>query len=104
MSTAKNKEALPFLEKLVGPVTFAMFVRVCRTSLEISQTDMAKKLGIARGTLCDIEKGRQGVSVAFAVKIARRAGLSEEMAVEYCIKDQLARAKIPMEVTVKKIA
>lgn len=101
--TTKRK-LLPLLEAEFGPVTFALFVRAARTQLELSQTEMAKKLGMARGTLCDIEKGRQGVSVTLAVKIARKAGLSQEMAVEYCLKDQLARAKIPMDVTIKKRA
>ncbi len=39
----------------------------------VTQVQMAKKLGITKGTLCDIEKGRQLVSATFAVKVARKA-------------------------------
>lgn len=96
MST--NKELGPLLDKLVGPVTFAMFVRVARMTVGVSQADMARKLKIARGTLCDIEKGRQSVSPKLALKLARAAGLSEDMALTLCLQDQLNRLKIKKRV------
>ena len=102
MSTKKNtkKNLLgPLLEKLVGPVTFGMFLRVARTSLGLSQAELARRLGVSRGTLCDIEKGRQLVSPSLAVRIARKAGLSEKLALETCFQDQLRRARIKMRVT-----
>ena len=92
------KELLPFLEKLDGPLTFGMFLRAARTTLDLTQVAMAKKLGISRGTLCDIEKGRQLVSPALAVKIAKKSGLSEKVAVKACLQDQLNKAKIKMKV------
>lgn len=88
-----TKPLLPLLEKKLGPFTFAMFMRVARTTLELSQAQMARKLGISRGTLCDIEKGRQLVSVSFAIKTAKKAGLLVEQAVEACLQDQLRKAK-----------
>ncbi|MEK6580263.1 MAG: helix-turn-helix transcriptional regulator [Bdellovibrionota bacterium] len=96
MST--NNELGSILEETVGPLTFAMFVRVARTTLEISQAEMARKLKIARGTLCDIEKGRQAVSPKFALKIARTAGLSEDLTLTVCLQDQLNRLKIKKRV------
>jgi hypothetical protein len=51
--------------------------------------------------LCDIEKGRQGVSIILAVKIAKLAKLSQESAVRYALQDQLDRAKIKMKVSVQ---
>ena len=96
--TTKGKLLGPILEKKVGPVNFAMFVRVARTTLDLTQVQMAKKLGIAPGTLCDIEKGRQSVSVKFAVRIAKTAGLHVEHAVEMCLQDQLEKAGIKKQV------
>lgn len=95
MSTKRLK---PVLEKEFGPLTFGVFLRAARTSLDLTQTEMAEKLGIAKGTLCDIEKGRQLVSPTLAVKIARMAKLSEAMAVQACIQDQLQKAKISLDV------
>jgi len=89
-----TKRLIPLLEKKIGPLTFGMFLRVARNSLGLSQVAMAKQLGVARGTLCDIEKGRQLVSVALAVKVAKKAGLSIEVAVEACLQDQVNKARI----------
>lgn len=89
-----TKKLIPLLEKDVGPLTFGMFLRVARTSLGLNQSEMARKLGIARGTLCDIEKGRQLVSATLAVKVAKKAGLSVELAVKACLQDQVNKAKL----------
>lgn len=93
-----NKKALPVLEKIVGPLTFGMFVRAARTTLGLTQAQMARKLGVTRGTLCDIEKERQLVSTVLALKIARKAGFSEKVALEACLQDQLKRARVKYKV------
>lgn len=97
MSTRKLKTVL---EKEVGLLTFGMFLRAARTSMDLSQSAMAKKLGISRGTLCDIEKGRQLVSPALAMKIAQTAGLSATIAIKACLEDQLRKANIHMKIAV----
>jgi DNA-binding XRE family transcriptional regulator len=88
------------LEPELGPLTFGMFLRVSRNSMELTQQEMANLLGMAKGTICDIEKGRQLVSVELAKKIAKTAGLSEVMAIEACFIDQLKKAKSKLHVTV----
>jgi DNA-binding XRE family transcriptional regulator len=93
-----TKRLLPALKKRTGSLTFGMFMGVARRSLGLNQTEMAKKLGIARGTLCDIEKGRQLVSTTLAVKVARKAGLSEELAVRACLQDQVNKVKLKKKV------
>jgi putative transcriptional regulator len=93
-----TKRAIPLLEKEVGELTFGMFLRVARGQLELSQVEMARKLKISRGTLCDLEKGRQLVSPSLAVRIAKTAGLSETIAVKACLQDQLKKANIKLKV------
>ncbi len=93
-----TKKLLPILEKKIGPLTFGRFCSVARTSLGLTQFEMAEKLGIARGTLCDIEKGRQLVSCKLAVKIARQAGLSEKLSVKACLQDQVNKTKLNFKV------
>ncbi len=93
-----TKKLIPLLEKEVGEMTFGMFLRVARGRLELSQTEMAKRLRVSRGTLCDIEKGRQLVSPILAVKIAKAAGLPETLAVKACLQDQLKKANIKLRV------
>jgi DNA-binding XRE family transcriptional regulator len=103
MTTSKKKPAdsrplLPLLEKEMGSLTFGMFLRAARTALALSQTEMAKQLGLTKGTLCDIEKGRQLVSPTLAHRIAKKVGLSPTLAVKACLQDQLNKAKIKMKV------
>jgi DNA-binding XRE family transcriptional regulator len=95
---SSTKPLLPILKAEFGNITFGMFLRVARNSMDLSQVEMAEQLGISKGTLCDIEKGRQLVSPALAVKFAKKAGLSETMAVRTCLQDQLNKAKIKMKV------
>lgn len=99
MST--NKRVLNILEQELGPITFSMFMRVARTSKEMSQTEMAEVLGISRGTLCDIEKGRQLVSPTLAAKIAKKVGFSTTLAVKACLQDQVNKAKLKMIVDLR---
>jgi len=99
MSTRSLKK---ILEKRLGPITFGSFLRAARTMQDKTQVEMAAFLGISKSTLCDIEKGRQLVSVELASKIAKKCQLSEEQAVKAAITDQLRRAGIKFEVEITK--
>ena len=72
MTTELNRDLKDFLEKRVGPFTFAMFMRSVRGLHDMTQSEAAKLLGISKGTLCDIEKGRQLVSATLAKKISKK--------------------------------
>lgn len=93
--------ARDFFEKKLGPATFGGFLSAVRELLEISQSDLARKLKVRRSMICDIEKGRVLVSPALAVKIAKLGGFPIEFAVKYALQDQLRRAHINMTVSVK---
>lgn len=95
-----TKRASSLLKKEVGIVSFGMFLKASRTSMELTQGEMAKRLGVSVSVVCDIEKGRQLVSPKLALKIARKAKLSEKLAVQLCLQDQLNKAKIKMKVEV----
>ena len=102
MSTKKRAKQL--LEKELGSPTFGTFLRAARVAIDATQADLAKTLGVSKSIICDIEKGRQLVSPALAQKIARKAGLSEKVAIKLCLQDQLAKAKISLSVDVKDAA
>ncbi|MBT3237082.1 MAG: hypothetical protein HN353_14085 [Bdellovibrionales bacterium] len=61
---------------------------------------MAKKLKMARGTLCDIEKGRQIVSPQLAVKIAKICKFPNVIAVQLAVQDQLRKANLKYKVKI----
>jgi DNA-binding XRE family transcriptional regulator len=95
------REARKALEKLDGPFTFATFILGIRTTMGLTQVDMARKLGISKAGLCEIEKGRTLVSAEAAVRYARKAGFSEALALESCFQDQLRRANIKKRVRIE---
>lgn len=86
--------------KDMGPLTFAMFMHVSRNSLGLTQEEFGKKLGIRRSNICDIEKGRQLVSTEVAIKVARKAGLPEKVALQACLQDQVYKAGSEAKVAV----
>ncbi len=88
------------LDKEVGPLTFALFARVSRNSLDLSQEEFGKKFGLSRANVCDIEKGRHFVSADLALRIARNVGLPEKTALQACLQDLIHKAGSSAKVTV----
>ena len=80
------------LDRDVGPLSFALFMRVARESSGLTQEAFGKKMGLTRANVCDIEQGRRLVSTELAVKIAKKAGLPEKMALQACLQDQVRKA------------
>lgn len=98
------KNANQILEKMSGPFTFAKFILGIRTTLDLSQVEMAKKLGISKSALCEIEKGRTLVGPQAAVRYAKKAGFSEKVALEASLQDQLRKANIKKRVRIEDAA
>lgn len=99
MGTKKSAKGL--LENMIGPATFGSFLCAARTSMDVTQEEMGKILGVSKSVICDIEKGRQMVSPQLAYKIAKKAGLSTKLAVQLCLQDQLRLSNIDMKVELK---
>ena len=51
-----------------------MVIRLLRTQHGLTQKDLAKKVGMAQGYLCDIEKGRANPSLKTLEEIAAALG------------------------------
>jgi DNA-binding XRE family transcriptional regulator len=83
-----------------GPLTFALFLRVSRTSMDLTQAEFGKKLKLSRANICDIEKGRHLVSTDLAIRIARQSGLPEKMALQACLQDQVRKIGFDAKVLV----
>jgi DNA-binding XRE family transcriptional regulator len=97
----RNKKTMKFLDELIGgPLTFGDAVRSARELLEISQVELAQRLGVGRQSVCDIEKGRALVSVDKAAKIARTLKYNEKVFVRLALQDQVAKAGLKLVVSV----
>ncbi|MDP2602325.1 MAG: helix-turn-helix transcriptional regulator [Deltaproteobacteria bacterium] len=101
MTTKKNSEATKFLEKLVGELTFGGLIEAMRQSEEMSQVDFAKKLGISKQHLCDIEKRRKFVSSERAAKFAKIVGHSEKSFVALALQDIVNQGGLKLKVSVE---
>ena len=92
------------LEKRLGKRTVGSFLRSWRQSFELSQVEFAKKLGISRANLCDMEMNRKSVSPEKAAEIAKTIGYSVNVLVEMAIEEQLSAAGLKYSVSLKPAA
>ena len=99
-----TKSATKVLRSQVGPFSFAIFLLGIRATMNLTQAALAKKLGISKSAVCEIEKGRTLVSPEAAVRYARKAGFSLTVAIEACLQDQLTKAKIKKRVRLEDAA
>ena len=104
MRKAKDKKsnAMKLLAKLSGgPLTLGRAIESIRMSEEHSQLDCAKKLGVSKSHLCDVEKGRKTVSPVRAAKWARILGYPESVLVQLAIQAELDAAGLKYKVEIE---
>ncbi len=102
MST--KKYSIKSLEKRLGPMSLGLYIKAFRQSDEYTQADYAKKLGLSRANLCDIEKGRKLVSPERAAKIAKKMKLPEAVLIQLALQDALREAKLNYLVEIKEVS
>ena len=92
MRTRTKSQIMQYLEKIIGgPLAIGKLFVAVREGEELSQADFAKRLGISRANLCDIEKGRRFISEEMAERFAEKLGESKEQFVRLAIQERLAR-------------
>lgn len=89
------------LEKLVGRMTLGKAIRAIRQSEEESQILFAKRLGVSKQYLCDLEHNRKIVSAKKAKQFAEILEYSAEQFIALAIQDSLEHDGIHMLVEVK---
>lgn len=91
-----------FLENLLdGPLTFGMAVESLRGRDEMTQTALAKRLGISRQYLCDVEKGRRLVSPEQASRFAKAFGHPPQVLVQLALQDAVRESGLKLKVKVE---
>ena len=89
------------LEQRFGRMTVAMFLKAFRAGEGLSQIEYARKLGLSRANLCDLEKGRKLISPERAAKLAKRIGVPEKVLIQLAIQDSLQSARLKYTVELK---
>ena len=105
MSTSKRKSfGLRDLEKRLGKLSVGEFLNTWRTTEEMSLKEFGKMTGLSIANLCDIEKGRKGVSPEKAEQIAKAIGVPPALLVRLSIEDSLESAGLKYTVEIKPAA
>ena len=82
-------DAEKFLEDLLGPLSIASMIESHRLCEEITHAELARRLGISRANLCDIEQGRKLVSPERAARFACALNDSETLWIQVALEDEL---------------
>jgi transcriptional regulator with XRE-family HTH domain len=98
MNTKRKSAAVLLLEKLGGEYTFGAMLSSIREGEELSQAEMARRLGVSRSHLCDIEKGRKAVSPARAAEFALVLGMSEKQFVRVALQELVNETGLKVQV------
>jgi len=98
----KRSEAMKLLEEISGgPLTLGRAIESLRKVQELSQDECARKLGVSKSHLCDVEKGRKTVSPERAAKWARTLGYPESVLVRLAIQGELDAAGLKYKVEIE---
>lgn len=89
-------------EKILGaPLSFGAAVEGLRVGEELSQAAFARKLGLSRQYLCDVEKGRRLVSPEQAARFARAFGHPPNVLVCLALQDSVRACGLKLRVSVE---
>lgn len=89
MSTEKQMRGLKHLDKRLGGLTVGEVLNTWRLSEEMTLKEFGKKIGISVSNLCDIEKGRKGVSPKKAQQIAKAIGVPPALLIRLAVEEEL---------------
>lgn len=97
-----SRDAEEFLNELRGrPMSLGDYLAAVRAREEQSLAAFAERLGISRGNLCDIEKGRRSVSLERAAAWSKELGLPPAALVELALQQAVWAAGLDLRVKVE---
>jgi len=98
-----TKRSLKQIEKITGEkLTLGRFLWAIRKADDMTQVDFAKKLGISKQHLCDIEHNRKNISTSLAGTYAVKLGYAREQFIRLSLQDMLDREGLDYTVELKK--
>lgn len=98
-NSRKKSAAVKLLEAATGgPVTMGRLIEAIRHGEEMTQPEFAKRLGISKSHLNDIEKERKTVSPERAARFARALSYSEKRFVKLALQSQLDQSGLKFRV------
>jgi DNA-binding XRE family transcriptional regulator len=102
MTIERNKKRLASedLAHDFGALSFADLLISYREGEELTQAQVAKRIGISKQRLCDFEKGRRLPSLRAAFNFGKQLGKHPETWVLVVIEDMLRKEKLNIKLAV----
>ena len=100
--SSQSINALAATKDIWDTMTFGGLIRALRLSDEITQVQLAKKIGVSKQFLSDVEHNRKDIGISFAKKISDALGYSLEPLLELLIQDQLRSQHLNYIVELRK--
>lgn len=101
----KDKITIKTLKKIKkiagGELTLGKFIWAIRACDEILPMDFAKKLGISKQHLCDLEHDRKSVSPQLAAHYAEILGYSKKQFIQLALQNIVDRAGLQVHIKVE---
>ena len=96
---AKKSDAMKSLERLMGgPLTFGAMVRSIRETDELTQEDVATKVGVSKQHVSDVEHGRRRVSIERAARWAEALGYPPAYFVRMVAQEEIDAVGVKLKV------
>jgi transcriptional regulator with XRE-family HTH domain len=86
------KDALKFVESFTGPMTVGILFSAHRTGWDMTQKDLAKKLGVTVGFISNIETGKKRLTLETLLSYCRKLDESEKYWSIVYFKEEARRA------------
>lgn len=87
-----------------GQLTLGRVLRATRLGEDLTQSEFADRLSIAKQQLSDIETGRKLVSVERAYRWAKKLGYAELHWAELALQDMLNKTQLNLRVHLERAA
>lgn len=96
-----TRDAKEVLEEIAGPLTFAKIVRSTRQGDALTLVEFARKLGVSRQFICDVEQGRRSVPPKTAARWAKKLGYSDVVWVKFALQAALDADGLKYKVSIE---
>ena len=97
-------DALEATQDIWQEMTFGSLVRSLRLSDEVTQVELAKRVGVSKQFLSDVEHDRKDVGISFAKKVSDALSYAVEPLIELLIREQLKKQHLNYIVELKKVS
>jgi transcriptional regulator with XRE-family HTH domain len=94
--------AIDATKNIWNKMTFGGLIRSLRLADEMTQVELALKIGVSKQFLSDVERNKKDIGISFAKKVAEALNTSVEPLIELLLKDQLKRQKLDYIVELKR--